>query len=106
MSGSERVEVERVNGDFVKWCWRFWYYDHTLWLDYYAAMERPTRRHSFKVTEWYTRVDKRNASITLASDVVIPADVMTEAIDKFCKGIKVKRWEDGRTASQEGKGIK
>lgn len=88
----EHVTVERTNGDLVKWEWRFWYDNHVLWLDYYATLERPSRRHKFKVTEYYTRINKRDTSITLASDVVLPADVKAEAVEKFCKDITVERW--------------
>jgi hypothetical protein len=96
----EFVTVERTNGDLVKWQWRFYYDCHTLWLDYYATLERATRRHGFKVTECYRRGGRDYDHQINESDVTLPADVIAEAVEKFCQGITVKRWSERAGASK------
>lgn len=91
----EFVTVERTSGDLIKWEWRFWYDAHNLWLDNYAALERPSKRHKFRVTERYGRQARRDYDHKLnESDVVLPHDVKAEAVAKFCEGITVKRWSE------------
>jgi hypothetical protein len=88
----EFVTVERTSGDLVKWSWHFWYDAHVLWLNRYHEFQRPDKRHKFRVVESYQRHDPRESTIKNADDVVLPADVMKEAVAKFCEGITVQRW--------------
>lgn len=91
---SERVTIERLSKDkLTKWMWEFWYDKKTLWLDYYAELQRPTRRHGFSESQRYSRLNKRFSTIN-ESDVVLPADLKGEAIKKLCEGITIKRWSE------------
>ena len=92
----EHVTIERQSKDrLVEWKWRFYYDSHVLWLDYYGEFQRPTRRHGFTCTQSYSRLDNRGHGLA-ESDVVLPAEVIHEAITSFCKGIAVKRWSERR----------
>lgn len=86
------IDIERQSKDgLVRWDWRFWYYDTVLWLDYYTESQRPSRRHKFRCTERYGRLNNRGSSIKEA-DVVMPFDVQQEALDEFRRQVVIKRW--------------
>lgn len=91
----EHVTVERLDKTgLIKWEWRFWYDRHALWLDFYATLERPTKRHGFKVTECFSRLGRGYDRQISEDTVTLPADVIKEAVDKFTTGITVKRWSE------------
>lgn len=91
---SDYVHIVRHSEDrLTQWVWRFWFHNHTLWLDGYEELQRPTRRHGFNTTIRYQRIMGRDNSLN-ESDVVLRADVMEEAIKKFTEGITVKRWSE------------
>lgn len=90
----EFVTVERNPNPLLRWQWRFYYDRHTLWLDYYATLERPTKRHGFKTTECFSRLGRDYDHKIAEADVTLPADVADDAIKKFTEGIAVKRWSE------------
>jgi hypothetical protein len=92
----EHITVGRDSKDgLTNWKWRFWYDSHTLWLDWYCEFQRPTKRHGFRTAHSYGALDPRGHDMT-ESDVVLPADVIKEAVEEFCKGITVRRRSERR----------
>lgn len=91
------VTIRREPNPLTEWTWRFWYYDrrHALVLDYYCTAERPSKRHKFRVTESYSRIDNRRHNLQ-ESDVVLPADVIAEAKQIFTDPLRVLRWSEAK----------
>lgn len=90
---NEYITIEKQSENkLTLWTWRFWFNDMTLWLDYYSTSERPTSIDEYKVTGWYSRLPLRAPSSILEADVVLPAAVQDEALQKVRESITVKRW--------------
>lgn len=87
------ITVTREPDPLTRWEWDFWYYDrrHALVLDRYRTLTRATKRHKFRVTEQYNRIDTHRNGLT-ENDVVIDADVDEEARRRFTKDLKVQLW--------------
>lgn len=90
-----RVVIEREPNPLTSWTWKFWYYEdtHALILDFYCTATRPTKRHKFQVQDAYSRNFPRKSNLK-EPDVVLPADVIAEAREKFIEGLRVVRWAD------------
>lgn len=88
------ITVERNPDPLTQWVWRFRYFSdwHALVLNSYATRERPSKRHGFKVTEFYDRLDNRRGMAE--SEIVLPADVLAEAKQKFTESLRVVRWSE------------
>jgi hypothetical protein len=85
------VEFERVSSDLLtveKW-W-FYFDDRTfrLVLDVYIKAEKRTRRHAFRNVAVYTRLDRRNNTITLDA-VPFDDEIAHTAYNTFVEQIKV-----------------
>ena len=91
---NEYIAVEKVSENgLIRWEWRFWFYEHTLWLDYYIESERASRRHRFVVTESFSRLNLRGSTMKEA-DVILPATIKEEALKRFCESVVIKRWAE------------
>lgn len=90
----KRIEVVReTDGGFNRAVWDFWYFDsrHALVLDGYRTEFRASKRHKFKVSMIYNRLNSRASSIQEGS-VPMPLDVMEEAKEKFTASLLVGMW--------------
>lgn len=90
-----RITVTRDPNPLVRWEWTFWYDDsrHALILDWYATLERPSKRHKFTITETYKRTMARDSRLK-ESDVLMCPDVIAEAQKQFCDSLRVMRWSE------------
>ena len=70
----------------------FWFDDYTLWLESYIEYSRPTKRHSFKPTRSYYRIDKRHTNMTV-EEVNLAEDVKQDAVKKVIEQLQVKLWD-------------
>lgn len=92
------ITVERYSEDGLSAkSWVFWYYElrHTLYLDHYYEMSRPTKRHKLSVDENYNRLMARSSSRHL-DQVEIPDDVIEEARRLFVElaaTVKIEKWK-------------
>lgn len=92
------IVVDRYSEDNLSAkSWQFWYYDtrHTLYLDNYYEMSRPTKRHKFTVNENYNRIMGRRSSRKV-EEIEIPDDVVEEARRLFVElaaTVKIEKWK-------------
>ncbi len=83
------ITIERENDTRLKsTLWRFYYMErtHTLVLDVYSELARPTRRHKYVSGLQYVRLDSRNSNCPAPP---IPEDVETDARFRFNQRLRV-----------------
>lgn len=71
--------------------WRFYYHEHTLYLDSHQVQTRASRRHKWKVDERYNRLNRSGENKEVC---VIPPYVAAVAKQNFVDSLTVARWED------------
>ena len=92
----DRVEIERTTPDgLTRQEWRFWFdvRTATLWLDYYALSTRPSKRHNFRISHHYGRLNERGSNMT-REDAPLPDNISRQAINAMAARIACRKWED------------
>jgi len=88
------IRVEEFSESSLK-CrvWEFWFYaDETaLILDYYAELEKPTKRHKFRITKEYRRLLRRGNDFN-EEEIPLPDSVKLQALKQFQDKISVRKW--------------
>lgn len=73
--------------------WRFIYLFDTIFLDSYAIFERQSKRHKYRQTKSYSRLNVRYCSIA-EKDVPLTDEIKQEAFNEFISKIKVIKWSE------------
>jgi hypothetical protein len=83
------IEVIRQHGGLERERWTFWFYDdrRTLYVSEYERSKRPTKRHGWSHSEWYSHINRRDSSVKVPP---LPDDVRDEALAQFISQLKVE----------------
>lgn len=89
-----QVIVEREISTYMKEKYSFWFNDsaETLFLDTYQILERKTKRHKFKATKQYSRLDGRSNTIDF-EDIELSDYIKKQALNEFTSRIKIEKWK-------------
>lgn len=91
----ERTEIIRESAEArARQVWVFNYFDwaHALYLISYKSESRPTKRHNWRLGEYWFYLDERGSKIK-AEAVPLPFDVMAEARAAFMDSLKIEIWK-------------
>lgn len=81
-----QIEIEEQINDFNKIVWRFILFEFTLVLDAYSNMEKQSKRHNFRIKEFWSRLDSRQNN---KSEPNIPNHIKHEVLMKCNANLKV-----------------
>lgn len=92
--GESRVAVDRVRDDLhaERWCFGLFLRTTTLYLENYYRLERPTKRHAWRIVESYDHLVGRRTGPAQTATPPHPDDVMREAKDTFVARVTVGMW--------------
>lgn len=87
------IRIERPSPDGLQTeRWRFTVLEATVVLDEYTQESRPSKKHKFRPTATYSRLDGRNKE--LSEDMVsTPTDVFDEALEAAQNQLRVGLWK-------------
>lgn len=77
-----RTEVIYPEGELERTVWSFWYSESLggVVLDFVSVQKRPSKRHKFRVTKKWNRLDKRDNNMDRPS---IPPAVSGPALEQM-----------------------
>jgi hypothetical protein len=83
---TEESDLQRIE-------WAFWFNDGVLILDGYSFYNRPSKRHKFRLKEFYNSLYRRSSEIS-EEEVPLTEAIKQRAIAEFTKDIRVKKWSE------------